>query len=198
MDKADFYIGQESCLKQILSEYNSISEENAPCLLEFLKKKQHLWERYSYRIQNKSVAYQQGFQQRLDICLSLVTGLQGFLQDDGPFGGSALEYIHTLEKADQFAEEQLASLLKDIGFTLEELRQYQVPFWQEYISVFCLNMREIYFCCPDLETNPTPIVQKEILRLKENNDTYALCDLVERKLQNVINELARLVNQFYS
>jgi len=198
MDKADFYKGQETCLEQILSEYRAINEEKNQCLLDFLSKKQRLWANYPYRIQNKSIPYQEGFQQRLGICQSLITGLQGFLLDDGPLGGSTTEYVHTLKKADKFAEDQLASLLTDMGFSLKELRQYRVPFWQEYISVFCLNMREIYFFIPDLECNPTPIIQKEILRLKESDSTFALSALVEEKLQNVINEQNSLIDQLNS
>ncbi|EOK19362.1 hypothetical protein WQ3_02625 [Enterococcus faecalis EnGen0338] len=193
--KADFYKGQQACLEQVLEAYKSISENTTQDLLGFLSEKERLWEtdqRYTF---NQSQPYKQGYEQRMDICRSLLTGLQGFLKDT-TFIGTTKEYITVLEEADQFADKQLMSLLFDMGLSMKELQHYQIPFWKEYISVYHFNMRELYFVCPDLEANPMPILKKEIERLKSNDDRLSLSMLVEEKFQNVINELCTLVKQF--
>lgn len=195
LDKAEFYRGQQSCFEQILDEYRLIEEEYPQPILLFLSEKRQLWKEYPGDLFDRSEAYRCGYQQRLDICYSLLTGLQGFLEDDGKFGGTTEEYIDGLEKADRFAENQLSELLLDMGMSLEELQKYQVPFWREYVSVYCSNMRKIYFLCSDIESNPMPIFKKEILRLKSRNDELALSNLVEEKFQNIIEEMNNLLDQ---
>lgn len=194
LDKYEFYRGQQSCLERILNEYRSISEDALQNLFEFISEKRELWERYPKYIVDQSVSFQKGYQQRLELCASLLTGLQGFLEDN-EFGGTIEEYIVVLEEADQFADKQLLRLLSDVGLTVEELQQYQVPFWKEYISVYRFNMRELYFSCPDIECKPMPIFQRKIKQLKSSNDETTLCNLLEEKFQHVTEEMCMLVNR---
>lgn len=195
LEKSEFYRGQQSCFEQILDEYRTVDEEEPQQVLTFLSEKIQTWKEYPDHVFDQSEAYQRGYRQRLEICYSLIVGLQGFLEDDSEFGGTIKEYIDGLEKADRFAENQLLELLLDMGMSVEELQTYQVPFWREYVSVYCFNMREIYFLCSDIESNPMPIIKKEILRLKSSNEKAALSKLVEEKFQNIIEEMNTLLDQ---
>lgn len=197
-EKSYFYKGQRDCLLNKLKEYENVDELVTPNVVEFARDKINSW---TYEIypeienakENELEMYRLGYQERAKNCMVLLTGLSGFVQDDGPMGGSVKEYIEEIEKADDFATKQLETLFLDMGITVEELKQLKVPYWKEFTGGYHSLLTELYFIDPNMKPNPLPNFKQELEQLKLEGSNWEQTFLIEDKLDYLIKELNQVV-----
>lgn len=197
-EKSYFYQGQRDCLVNKLKEYENIDELVPPNITEFAKEKINNW---TYEIypeiesdkENELEMYRLGYQERAKNCMALLTGLSGFVQDDGPMGGSVKQYIEEIEKADDFATKQVETLFTDMGITVEELKQLKVPYWKEFTGCYHSLLTELYFIDPNMQPNPLPNLKKELEQLKLEGSNWEQSFLIEDKFDYLIKELNQLL-----
>lgn len=200
--KSNYYSGQRDCLRFVQQDYESIDHDNPPEFFSYLQEKEI---HYAFEAQRASAqfsgnsqsneAYTKGYREWLSRILSVMEGIQGYVRDETEEGGSVSDYLSLLTKADQFADEQLAILYLDMGITLEEIKELRVPYWRELLLVYQLNLRELYFYCPDAENNPLPNFKAEAESLKRAGNQLGLSRLIEDKLLYLIHEMNGLLNQ---
>lgn len=197
-EKSYFYQGQRDCLLNKLKEYDNIDEQVPPSIIEFVREKINNW---TYEIypevesdkESELEMYRLGYQERAKNCMALLMGLSGFVQDDGPMGGSVKEYIEEIEKADDFATKQLEILFIDMGITAEELKQLKVPYWKEFTGGYHSLLTELYFIDPNMKPNPLPNFKRELEQLKAEGTSWDQTFLIEDKFDYLIKELNQII-----
>lgn len=202
LEKSYFYQGQRDCLMRRVKDYEAIDETNPPEVLDFTREKSSSWNYEIYptleNVKETELAiYRLGYQERMTTCMALLKGLSGFIQDESPMGGSVKEYINELEKADDFATNQLEILFLDMGITIEELIQLKVPYWKEFAGAYHSLLTEMYFIDPNMKPNPLPNFKRELEQRKKEGSSWEQSSLIEDKFAYLVTELNQSV-QFHA